>query len=225
MVEGMVFFDFDNTLTPWDVLDDLIERFSVNQEWVEFEKAWKAGKIGSQECLEGQLQSVRISRSALSEYLASVRLDPHFKKLIALLKRLGMEYVIVSDSFTPIIEEILHKNRIQGVKVYANELEFRGERLTPSFPYESPDCSRCAHCKKKHLLENKDKKTVYVGDGLSDVCPARHADLVFAKGILLDYLRKSRIPCIQFKDLGDVHAFFEERGQANGKSKKALAIA
>ena len=30
-----VFFDFDNTLTQGDVLDDIIKRFSVNEEWLD----------------------------------------------------------------------------------------------------------------------------------------------------------------------------------------------
>ncbi|MEW6171254.1 MAG: hypothetical protein AB1472_06850 [Candidatus Omnitrophota bacterium] len=65
-----VFIDFDNTITPFDILDDIVERFSINKNWVALEKKWKEGKIGSQECLEGQLSLVRISKNALLKYLA-----------------------------------------------------------------------------------------------------------------------------------------------------------
>ena len=29
----MVFFDFDNTITTIDVIDDMLERFSKDDEW------------------------------------------------------------------------------------------------------------------------------------------------------------------------------------------------
>ncbi|MBF0494734.1 MAG: hypothetical protein HQL28_06355, partial [Candidatus Omnitrophica bacterium] len=72
----VVLIDFDNTITISDVLDDIIKRFSVDNGWVELEKAWVSGKIGSKECLKGQLASVSVTRPALAEYLSSVSIDP-----------------------------------------------------------------------------------------------------------------------------------------------------
>ena len=130
----------------------------------------------------------------------------------------------MSDSFSFLIKEILRHNGIKGVKIYANEIKFlKNEELIPSFPYVSQDCPRCAHCKKKHILENRDKKTIYVGDGLSDVCPAQEADLVFAKETLLDHLRKMKRPCIEFESLGDVYAHLETWDGIKPKVKKILA--
>ena len=222
--EWMVFFDFDNTITPFDVLDRVIEEFAADDRWVAFEKAWETGKIGSRECLEGQLQSVRVTQQVLSRYLSTVRVDPFFQKLLALLKQKDIGWMITSDSFDFLIEKILRSNGIPSALVYANRLAFQNDRLIPSFPFHSPDCSRCAHCKKVHVLEHQDKTTVYVGDGLSDVCPARHADLVFAKGALLDSLRKENKPCVPFRHLGSVAAFFEELGPSKRRLQKTLAL-
>ena len=204
--EPIVFFDFDNTITAFDVLDRIIERFSVNNDWMAFEEAWKAGKIGSKECLEGQLKSAHVTRPVLSQYLSTVEIDPFFPKILHLLKKKGIKSMIVSDSFSFFITEILRHNRIHGQKVYANKISFNRDKLIPSFPFASEDCSRCAHCKKIHIFERAEKMTIYVGDGLSDICPAEHADLVFAKEALLKYFRASRRPCIEFKDLEDVYA-------------------
>ena len=221
----IVFFDFDNTITPFDVLDHLIERFSIDEDWKMFEEEWEAGKIGSKECLEGQLRSVRVTQEVLSQYLATVPVDPFFPRLLDLLKRKGIESIIVSDSFSFIIKEILKHNGIKGGKVYANRIRFEEDRLFPSFPFWSEDCSRCAHCKKRHVLEHADKTTVYVGDGLSDLCPAEHADLVFAKGSLLDHLLKKKRRCRDFRDLRDVYASFEELELAERKSLKVFPVA
>ncbi len=37
----VVFFDFDNTITTFDVLDDMLARFSRNDNWIKLEEQWK----------------------------------------------------------------------------------------------------------------------------------------------------------------------------------------
>jgi len=210
-----VFFDFDNTLTPFDVLDDIVKRFSINKGWVFFERAWKKGKIGSQACLEGQLRSVKVNRSDLVRYLSRIKIDPTFHKFFAMLKKEGLSPIILSDSFKFIIEEILQNNGIREVKVYANGLRFSGNRLVPFFPYRNQKCPRCAHCKKKNLLkkEVKDKIIMYVGDGLSDICPAECSDIVFAKGRLLRHFRDKKRLCVAFNTIEDIHNYFRGLGR------------
>lgn len=205
--ECVVFFDFDNTISHFDVLDDIISRFSINNEWERLEKLWEAGKIGSKECLEGQLRQVRITRRELSRYLSEIKIDPYFDKLIATLKHEGIKPVILSDNFSFIIKSVLENNGITGLKIYSNKIKFYKDRIVPSFPYSNRFCKRCAHCKRKQLLKNniRDKIIIYIGDGNSDICPAENSDIVFAKGSLLDYLRKKRRLCLAFKDLKDIY--------------------
>lgn len=205
-----VFFDFDNTLTPFDVLDAIIQRFSVNGQWKVFEQAWKEGRIGSRLCLLGQLSCVRVTKQELSRYLSRIKIDPYFHKFFAMLKREGIKPIILSDSFKPIIESVLKNNGVQGVEVYANSLRIQRDRLLASFPYRNRRCRRCAHCKKKNLLkkEVQDKIIMYIGDGLSDICPAKNADIVFAKGKLLQHFRKARRLCVGFRDIRDIYNYF-----------------
>jgi 2-hydroxy-3-keto-5-methylthiopentenyl-1-phosphate phosphatase len=58
--------------------------------------------------------------------------------------------------------------------------------------------------------KTENKLIVYVGDGRSDFCPARVSDIVFAKDNLLRFMTKEELPCIAYKDLGDVHNYFQE---------------
>jgi len=207
-----VFFDFDNTMTTSDVLDDVIRRFSINNHWEVLEKAWHEEKIGTKECLEGQLKNIRVSKSALNKFLTKVELDPHFHRLLTLFGREGIKPVILSDNFTCIIEQILQNQGIRDLKVYGNSLRFYREHIIPSFPYDNPFCPSCAHCKKIHLTKDKteNKVIVYVGDGRSDFCPARVSDIVFAKDNLLRFMTKEELPCIPYSNLGDVHNYFQE---------------
>ena len=207
-----VFFDFDNTMTMSDVLDDVIKKFSINDHWMDLEKAWHEEKIGTKECLEGQLKNVRLTKSSLHKFLSKVELDPHFHQLLTLLVREGIKPVILSDNFTYIIEWILADHGIKDLKVYGNSLRFYREHVIPSFPYDNPFCLSCAHCKKIHLTKDKteNKLIVYVGDGRSDFCPAKVSDIVFAKDNLLRFMNKAELPCISYKNLGDVHHYFQE---------------
>ena len=207
----MVFLDFDNTITSLDVLDAVIGRFSIDQKWMVYEEAWKEGKIGSRECLEAQLRSVRVTRVELEKYVRQIPLDPFALKLFRILRRRHIPFIIVSDSFTVIIRAILCHQGILRAKVFANQLSFKKDRLIPSFPYHSKECRRkCAHCKKIHVREHKNKTTIYVGDGLSDVCPALEADIVFAKDSLASHLEAERKFHTPFCDLKDICAFFEQ---------------
>ena len=216
----MVFLDFDNTITSLDVLDAIIGKFSIDQKWMIHEEAWKEGKIGSRDCLEAQLKSVRVNRKNLINYVREIPLDPFFLKLLWILQHRQIPFMIVSDSFTFIIKTILRHHGIRRVKIFANELRFRKDRLIPSFPYHSKDCRRgCAHCKKIHVLKHRDKTTIYVGDGLSDVCPALEADIVFAKDSLASHLEAERKFHTAFCDLVAVCAFFESAIQKKSLTK------
>lgn len=220
LVASRVYFDFDNTITTFDVLDAIIEQFSVDREWVAYEEAWRAGDIGSKECLEGQLRSIRGTKESLTEYLSTVTLDAHFKRLLSLLQDAGIRPVILSDSFTFFISSILRNNDVKGISVYANRLRLYEDRLIPSFPHTNHLCSHCAHCKTNNFSSSgtAEKSIIYIGDGLSDVCPAQHADLVFAKSTLLGHFRKAKRYCVAFNDLGDVYNYCKEH--INGSEKE-----
>ncbi|MDO8536615.1 MAG: MtnX-like HAD-IB family phosphatase [Candidatus Omnitrophota bacterium] len=200
------FFDFDNTITPFDVFDNIVETFAVDKKWMEYESAWKRGEIGSKDCLSGQLKSVKVDKKRLEKHLAKIELDPHFKKIIALLKKIGVSPVIVSDSFRFFLEYILKNNGVEDLKIYSNRISFSGDRLVPAFPHRHDTCRTCGNCKKKHLPDASEEKVViYVGDGLSDLCPAKHSDIVFAKGNLKRYLTDEGKKFFPFETLKDVY--------------------
>ena len=203
-----VFFDFDNTITHFDVLDSIVEDFSVDKKWAAFEAAWKKGKIGSKDCLSGQLKSVRVGKKRLDSYLSRIKADPYFKKIIVLLKKNKVRPVIVSDSFSYFIKAILRNNGIKGIKIYSNKIRLSGDKLIPSFPHQHKSCKLCGNCKSNHLPSASDEKIiVYVGDGLSDLCPSKNSDIVFAKGNLKKYLLKEGKPFISFGSLKNVYNF------------------
>jgi 2-hydroxy-3-keto-5-methylthiopentenyl-1-phosphate phosphatase len=202
-----VYLDFDHTISEIDVLDDLIARFSINEDWKGVEAAWESGRIGSRECLERQLAQVRVEPAALQAYLDSIRLDPGFRPLVEFLRGRGIEPVILSDSFTFIISSVLYNHGIDGITVFANELRQEGDILVPAFPYAGAICSTQGNCKCSHLFR-RDRpagtQKIYVGDGRSDICPAGFCEILFAKDHLLHHFSAQHRRCLPFRTLRDV---------------------
>lgn len=207
-----VFIDFDNTISRGDVLDGLIERFAADDRWRTLESEWAAGRLGARACLEGQLLTLRGTWPEFLQHLGGVELDPGFGALRDLLRRAEVELTIVSDNFDLFIEAILRRCGFADVPVYANHVVFATDRLLPSFPYLNPGCPECAHCKKTHFVprQGDPRRVVYIGDGRSDICPARQADIVFAKAGLLTYLRGAGISCLAFDHLTEVAASLQK---------------
>lgn len=205
-----VFFDFDNTITTYDIIDDMLLWFSMDNRWINLEKKWKRGKISSRECLREQVEGIRIARKALDKYLSKIKLDPYFKKLRELLDSKKIKIAVLSDNFDYVLNYVFRHNRIRDLKIYSNKVKITKDKLALSFPFANKNCLLCAHCKKKSLLANikNDSTSIYIGDGFSDVCPSQHVNIVFAKGDLLKYFKANKLSCIPFKTLKDIYRYF-----------------
>ncbi len=203
-----VFIDFDNTITIGDVLDGVVAKFAADESWRALEDDWAAGRVGARVCLDGQLRTLRAPWPEITRYLDGVALDPGFRTLRDRLRRERIELTILSDNFDLFVGYILQRQGLGDVAYRTNHLVCTGDRVMPSFPFGNPDCPHCAHCKKIHFLPPNDDErlVVFIGDGRSDLCAAREADVVFAKDSLLKNLTAERIPCIAYDDLGAVAA-------------------
>lgn len=206
MSVGML-FDFDGTVTITDVVDKLVETFSIDKpRALRLEDDWINGRIGSRECLTGQLSTVKIDEPTLRVFLSQIKIDPHFNKLAQFLRKANIPFAVASDGFDYFIKFILEKNNISDIPVYSNSLKFCNGKLTLGYDLYNKKCGRCGHCKKTTLVRHKKNldRLIYVGDGLSDLCPALKADIVFAKGALLKHCLARKVRCIAYEHLSDI---------------------
>jgi len=51
LLKPVLFFDFDNTLMQGDILDEVIEKYSPNEAWRDWEDAWGKGHLPARDCL------------------------------------------------------------------------------------------------------------------------------------------------------------------------------
>ena len=208
----VLFIDFDNTITQGDLLDAILERFSMNDAWLEWEAAWKDGQISTHECLQRQIGNLKASSAEILAFAATVPIDPYFVPLVHKAAGAGLELIVVSDSFTALIDAVLQRNAVPELRVYANEVTFLEDRVEAVFPYLDPSCPRCAHCKAQHFRALRNCETVFIGDGLSDICAAEVADTVFAKDALARHLSLAGKAYRTFDTLRPVLDFLERKG-------------
>jgi 2,3-diketo-5-methylthio-1-phosphopentane phosphatase len=196
--------DFDNTITFGDVLDLVIERYSVTGRWRQWETDWQNHHISTHECLGRQIDDLRVTLDELIRFTDDIRIDDAFGPLLFWAAANDIETSIASDNFDVVIKAMLRRRGLPSVPIYANHLTFADDRPHASFPFRDPSCARCANCKAQHLRRIAGRTSVFVGDGLSDICPAKVADVVFAKDSLAGYLDSIGRPHRAFRSLADV---------------------
>ena len=211
----MLFLDFDGTITRRDVVDVILETFA-DQRWLTFEADWRAGRIGSRDCLQAQMSVVKATRRQLDALLESIEVDEGLTDLLELTVAQKISAHIISDGFDYCINQIVSRalnGHAQLIKsVCASHLVLRTHPCRTEFPYFHQSCGHgCATCKPAvmRLLNPTNVPTVFVGDGLSDRYAIESADLVFAKNDLAQYCRASSIAYAEYENLADVDRYLK----------------
>lgn len=229
-----IFCDFDGTISTVDIGSALFDRFGRRSR--EDEDRLMSRELGIRDYWRKLATGLRepLTVERLDEYLGGIPIDPGFHELLALARDRGIPFTVASDGFDLYIERYLAINGATGVDVWCNHAELDDSgRMTMSFPHAAEGCDCfCAACKRNVVLVRADpeERIVYIGDGISDWCPAEHADIIFAKEQLAAYCNAHRLPHYPFKTLSDVARQLEKllakrrirpRHQAALKRKKA----
>jgi len=188
--------DFDGTISLADATDVVLERFA-RPGWQTLEADWKANRIGSRACMGGQVGLLDADLPTLNACIDQVALDPAFPEFVEAALSAGHHLVIVSDGIDHTIRRCLTRlNLAHRVSIVSNRLEGHGPRdWRLTFPHASRTCRRdSGTCKCAVAAWMSPRPTLLVGDGASDFCVAGTADLVFAKGRLIDHCLVNALP-------------------------------
>jgi len=201
-----VLADFDGTVAPDDPTDRLLERFA-DPAWRDVEEDWQSGRIFSRECMQRQVELLRATPEEIDAAIDGVRIDPGFHEFLRFCWSRGISAVVVSDGFDRVVRAVLAAAGLP-VPFFANKLEWQGgNRWRLDFPYSQAKCLvGSANCKCSHGLDQISRKTVAIGDGRSDFCMSTRADLVIAKGTLINFCRNSGIEHRTFTNFHEVTA-------------------
>ena len=214
----LVLSDFDGTISLRDTGLETITRLQLAPAW-ELEERWRAGEIGSAECLARQWALVRLPEQELLALLDSMELDETFPAFVALCRERGADLAVLSDGLDLYADRMLHRLGLRPcvrpetfpppdgcLALYTNHGEWTPQGVRVTFPCTERDCAACGTCKTARLraLRPGYRRLLYLGDGYSDMCAARHADVRFARSHLADYCREQGLTFWPFESFAEV---------------------
>jgi HAD superfamily phosphoserine phosphatase-like hydrolase len=206
--------DFDGTISPTDIGAAFARAFSAGgaAEQEELLAPWVSGEMGHRELTEAQCGLLSATAEESLAFTRGFGLDPHFAPFVREVRGRGDEVMVVSEGFDFYVADQLARAGLRDLPFAANRLRFEGGRVVPEFPWSAGGCGRCGNCKGQHVRRWRERGcgTVLVGDGLSDRCGAREADLVLARGGLLEWCAGEGIRARSFHDFAEVAAIARE---------------
>ncbi|HUW53612.1 MAG TPA: MtnX-like HAD-IB family phosphatase [Rhodanobacter sp.] len=201
--------DFDGTISVEDVIDSLLDRFG-GPGWEVLEQDWRAGRIGSRECMAGQVDLLKMTRAELDSHLAGLWIDHAFPGFVARARELNVPIRVVSDGLDYAIHQILGRYGLDDLPLAANHLApaTPPRQWSLTSPFQADGC-RSGTCKCACVAHARSTgaRTLLIGDGASDFCAADRVDFVFAKHRLIEHCRAVGIPYVPITGFEDALEF------------------
>ncbi len=210
-VPWLILVDFDGTITARDadfVIADAARGEAARAVYEPLADAYEALEIGLAEYFEGYLAGLGLSAAEIAAHVGAVPCRPGFPELVAAIEARGWTVRVVSEGLDAYIEPMLEQLGVGGVELSCNRLVegSDGPRVLP--PVDGEPCERCLNCKGVHVRRARaaGARVVMVGNGASDLCAAREADLVFARDTLASLCDTHGVDYIPWQGFAEVLA-------------------
>jgi len=205
VTKTLVQCDFDGTITEEDVSFLIMDAFT-DGDWRRLVAQYRAGKITVGSLNSQAFAMVKQDRQTLIDFVrrtAKMRAGLH--ELLDYCHSHGLRFAIVSNGLDFYIHTILTDAGVKDIEVFAAQTRFDPRGLIVRFI--GPDGAELESNFKEtytRLFVSQGYRVIYVGDGLSDISAARHAQYVFARSELLGLCRETGLTCTPFTDLSDI---------------------
>jgi 2-hydroxy-3-keto-5-methylthiopentenyl-1-phosphate phosphatase len=189
MTKPVIFCDFDGTVTESDNIISMMEKFAP-QGWERIKDQILSREISINEGV-GKLFSLLPSRlkDELTEFaIENAKIRPGFGEFVEFARAKGIPFYIVSGGIDFFVYPILEKyGPFDGV--YCNESDFTDERIKILWPNEcdslcNNDCGCCKPSIIRKLNTQENRFKIVIGDSVTDLEAAKHADFVLARDLL-----------------------------------------
>ena len=204
--------DFDGTITDDDFFQYVKDAFldeSALAPW----QLYLEGKTTHFEALKQIYGSLRVSEDELVDLVKKVSVDEWLIPTFEMLHNAQIPIYIASAGcdyyINLLIGDIIDK---YGVRLVTNDSSYtQGGGLLMEKPLESSYYDENVGISKRKIiaqLKESGWNVVFAGDGPPDIEPARLADIVFAKKILLDKCMAEGISIEGFNSYRDIYRYF-----------------
>ena len=214
-MKTLVQCDFDGTVTEEDASFFLLDAFAQG-DWRRLFREYKEHRISVGEFNTRAFGMVKADEHRLLEALqGNVKVRAGFHELVDYCFNKGLRLVIVSNGLYFYIRVVLKELGLADVEVHAAQASFHPAGM--KVRYVGPDGKRVDDGFKEAYVESFLRlgyRVIYIGNGDSDVAPAKHAHDVFATGDLLAYSKENNLNCKPFKDFRDVVRDLEQMPQS-----------
>jgi 2,3-diketo-5-methylthio-1-phosphopentane phosphatase len=222
MTDYSLFIDFDYTITTDDVGNRLFTYFSEgrNEPVV---KRWLNRQISAYTCLTEEARLCQASYEGFVEYVDRFVIDNGFERIVHYCKSNKLPMYILSDGLDFYIKHILDKYGFGEIPFFSNRAVFNGGSLKIELPYWTEDCPECGNCKGNQIrrLKGERDRVIYIGDGFSDLCGVKQADIIFAKDDLAAYLKSNGTFFYEYDNLSQVADSLRELLKADYREVKS----
>jgi 2-hydroxy-3-keto-5-methylthiopentenyl-1-phosphate phosphatase len=198
----IVFCDFDGTMTERDMVITLGEKFCPNDVH-RIKDAILARRITVKDGVAELFAKIPSSqKDALIAYAQDiVRWRAGFQEFLEYCKANGILFIVCSGGIDFFINPLIQRFQPWITKTYSIPSDFSGPTIALK---HSHACETCGTCKKKVMAEYPEATSILIGDSITDLHGAHHADIVFARAGLKDYLDKDKVSYYPFETFFDV---------------------
>ena len=210
--------DFDGTITHDDFFHYVIDAYfdiSALEPW----RLYLDGQVSHFEALKRIYGALRASETEITALAKKIKVDEWVLPTFELLHNAQVPIYIASagcDFYINLLfGETIAKYGIQLITNPSSYSQADGLVMdTP--PTNNPYYDKYFGISKKTLvqqLQNNGKQIIFAGDGPPDIEPARVAEVVFAKKMLLDLCKAEGIKTKNFDGFKDIYSYFESELQ------------
>ncbi|MFC1951516.1 HAD-IB family phosphatase [Chloroflexota bacterium] len=205
VVKTLIQCDFDGTITQEDVSFLLLEAFA-DGDWRQLVTDYSKSKIPVGYFSTNAFAMIKADKQTLLNFIkGKVQIRAGFNELLSYCHRWGFQFVIVSNGLDFYIERILRDIGMESIKAFAAQAQFCPEGI--QVKYIGPGGRQLQDGFKEAYVKSflrRGDRVIYVGNGSSDLLPAKLAHHIFATDNLIDSCKEINLNCIPFVDLNDV---------------------
>lgn len=175
-----IFCDFDGTISLNDDCDRLVDHCMGREARQAIDHRILSGEISLREGMAAQFAGVTLTWAEACRFINPHQgLDPAFPAFVRRVEQAGLPLCILSSGVKPLIRRYLAAAQLDHLEVRANRIEIKDRRWRVIFRDETP----FGHDKAAALREARSLgyRTVFIGDGISDIPAAHAADILFAR--------------------------------------------
>lgn len=213
---NLIFSDFDGTITRQDVGYNIFHHFSGGKNDALLPD-WKSGAMTTRECLRREAEMVTASRDEIYNFIDKFELNDGFIEFVNKCQANDLPMTILSDGLDFYIDFLLGRENLRQIPVLSNIGILKNETIEIEFPHENRLCKSCGSCKAERMAEFRatvpgETRAIFIGDGYSDACATKEADLIYAKKDLAHYCDEKNIDYCAFDTFFDVISDLTDKG-------------